>query len=67
MYNPQSDRQDMRRKISLLTTVLIFSALQAYAQLTPQYTFNALQLSSQYYDGTARSLAMGNAMTAHSR
>ena len=64
MYNPQSDRQDMRRKISLLTTVLIFSALQAYAQLTPQYTFNALQLSSQYYDGTARSLAMGNAMTA---
>lgn len=38
--------------------------MQAYAQLTPQYTFNALQLSSQYYDGTARSLAMGNAMTA---
>ena len=64
MYNPQSDRQDMRRKISLLITALIIGALQAHAQLTPQYTFNALQFSSQYYDGTARSLAMGNAMTA---
>lgn len=42
----------------------MLGVLQAYAQLTPLYTFNALQLSSQFYDGTARSLAMGNAMTA---
>ena len=53
----------MLKKI-LLTSVLSLGVMQAYAQLTPQYTFNALQLSSQYYDGTARSLAMGNAMTA---
>lgn len=53
----------MFRKI-LLTSVMIMGAVQAYAQLTPDYTHNALLLSSQYYDGTARSLAMGNAMTA---
>ena len=53
----------MFRKI-LLTSAFIAGALQAYAQLTPSYTYNALLFSSQYYDGTARSLAMGNAMTA---
>ena len=54
----------MYRKISIIAWVLILGAIQAHAQLTPSYTFNALQFSSQYYDGTARSLAMGNAMTA---
>lgn len=53
----------MFKKI-LITSVLIMGAVQAYAQITPAYTYNALLLSSQYYDGTARSLAMGNAMTA---
>ena len=38
--------------------------LQAYAQLVPQPTDYALMLSGKYYDGTARSVAMGNAMTA---
>ena len=53
-----------RRKIIFTASVLILGALQLHAQLTPQYSYNALMFSSQYYDGTARSLAMGNAMTA---
>ena len=54
----------MSRKFFTAISVLAFGALQLHAQLTPQYSHNALLLSSQYYDGTARSLAMGNAMTA---
>lgn len=53
----------MFRKI-LTSAILATGALCAYAQLTPQYSYNALLFSSQYYDGTARSVAMGNAMTA---
>lgn len=53
----------MSKKI-LLTVILAAGVIQAHAQLTPAYTYNSLLLSSQYYDGTARSLAMGNAMTA---
>lgn len=48
----------------IIVTALAAGALQAYAQLTPQYYNNALLFSSQFYDGTARSVAMGNAMTA---
>ena len=48
----------------IIATALVAGALQAYAQLTPQYYNNALLFSSQFYDGTARSVAMGNAMTA---
>ena len=48
----------------LTVSALFLGVIQAYAQLTPSYTYNALLLSGQYYDGTARSLAMGNAMTA---
>lgn len=54
----------MSRKSFIAISALLFSVLQLHAQLTPQYGYNALLLSSQYYDGTARSLAMGNAMTA---
>ena len=48
----------------IIVTALAAGALQAYAQHTPQYYNNALLFSSQFYDGTARSVAMGNAMTA---
>ena len=48
----------------IIVTALAAGALQAYAQLTPQYYNNALLFSSQFYDGTARSVAMGNAMSA---
>ncbi|HIZ88072.1 MAG TPA: hypothetical protein IAC03_07965 [Candidatus Coprenecus pullistercoris] len=51
-----------RKTITVL--ILLIGAVQAYAQLTPQYTDNALAFSSRYYDGTARSVGMGNAMTA---
>ena len=54
----------MFRKISILFIILTSMTVCASAQLIPQYTYNALLFSSQYYDGTARSLAMGNAMTA---
>lgn len=53
----------MYRKL-ITASVFILGALQAYAQITPEYVNNALLFSSQYYDGTARSVAMGNAMTA---
>lgn len=52
------------KKRLILSSVLAFAALQAYAQLNPDYTYNALLFSSQYYDGTARSVGMGNAMTS---
>ncbi len=48
----------------IIFTALLGSVLPAYAQITPQYYNNALLFSSQFYDGTARSVAMGNAMTA---
>ena len=48
----------------IIFTALLGSVLSAYAQITPQYYNNALLFSSQFYDGTARSVAMGNAMTA---
>ncbi len=44
----------------IIFTALLGSVLPA----TPQYYNNALLFSSQFYDGTARSVAMGNAMTA---
>lgn len=43
---------------------MLAGAFQAHAQLTPDYAYNALLFSSHYYDGTARSVGMGNAMTA---
>lgn len=54
----------MNRKLLIITSALLISAMESYAQLTPEYFSNALLLSGQYYDGTARSVAMGNAMTA---
>lgn len=49
---------------TLAASVLVLVVCQAFAQITPSYTYNALLMSSQYYDGTARSMGMGNAMTA---
>lgn len=53
----------MFKKI-LISSIISFGAIQAFAQINPDYTYNALLFSSQYYDGTARSVGMGNAMTA---
>ena len=54
----------MYRKLLITAAALLSGVLQAYAQLVPQHTDYALMLSGKYYDGTARSVAMGNAMTA---
>ncbi len=52
------------KKLILVSIFFVLGYTYSFAQFNPIYSWDALKFSERNYDGTARSMAMGNAFTA---